>query len=87
MADNKPKMSGIVINITAGATKEESSVTATGRLADLVSDSERASFHIIDADLKKAIEGYFGKEPNYVYIKDPTPPYENLYKEEGWSPI
>src|SRR6218665_1192269 len=88
LIDNKLKMSGIVISITAGATVRESSVTATGQLVDIIADSERASFGIgSDADVKKAIGKYFGKEPYYAFLKSPTPPFGDLYKEQGWSQV
>src|SRR6218665_3455627 len=55
---------------------------------DIIADSERASFGIGgDADLKRAVGKYFGKDPNYAYLKSPTPPFGDLYKKNGISQV
>jgi len=80
-------MSGLVIIINAGATKEESSVSATGENVNIIADSERASFGIgSDDDLKRAVEKYFGKRPNDAFLHRPTP-WGDLYKTYGWSQV
>src|SRR6218665_612216 len=80
-------MSGLVIKINAGATKEESSVSATGENVNIIADSERASFGIgSDDDLKRAVEKYFGKRPNDAYLHSPTP-WDDLYKTYGWEQV
>src|SRR6218665_104082 len=55
---------------------------------DIIADSERASFGIgSNADLKRAVGKYFGKDPNYAYLKSPTPPFGDLYKKHGISQV
>lgn len=86
--DKNPKMSGLVINIKAGATVGESSVNATGTVVNVIADSERASFGIgSDADLKQAIGKYLGKVPDNAYLHSPTPPWGDLYKKHGWNQV
>lgn len=80
-------MSGIVITIKAGETFEQSSVTATGQLVDIITDSERASFGIgSDDDLKRSVENYFGQRPNDAFLHSPTP-WNDLYKRYGWAEV
>lgn|SRR6218665_1059525 len=80
-------MSGIVITIKAGETFEQSSVTATGQLVDIITDSERASFGIgSDDDLKRSVENYFGQRPNDAFLHSPTP-WDDLYKRYGWAEV
>src|SRR6218665_3674678 len=80
-------MSGLVIKINAGATKEESSVSATGENVNIIADSERASFGIgSDEDLKRAVQKYFGKRPNDAFLHSPTP-WDDLYKRYEWPEV
>ena len=80
-------MSEIVINVKAGDTFEESSVSAIGQLVHVIYDSERSSFGIgSDDDLKRAVNSYFGKKPNDAYLKSPTP-WNDLYKSYGWPQV
>src|SRR6218665_3277641 len=80
-------MSGLVITINAGATVEESSVSATGENVNIITDSERVSFGIgRDDDLKRAVEKYFGQWPNDAFLHSPTP-WGDLYKTYGWSQV
>ena len=80
------KMPGLVINIKAGNTIKESSISANGQLVHVIDDSERPSFGIgSDDDLKKVVESYFGKEPTDAYLKGPTP--QHLYKSYGWPQV
>ena len=80
-------MSGVVIKITAGATMEESSVSATGEQINIIANSERATFGIgSDSDLKRAVEKDFGRWPNDAYLHSPTP-WGDLYKTYGWEQV
>ena len=80
-------MPGIIINIKAGATETESSISANGQLTHVILESDRGSFSIgSDADLKKAVGSYFGKEPTDVYLKSPTP-LNDLYTSNGWPEV
>ena len=80
-------MSGLAIKINAGATVEESSVSATGENVNIIANPERGSFGIgSDSDLKGAVEKDFGKWPTDAYLHSPTP-WGDLYKSYGWEQV
>lgn len=66
LTDKNLKMSGIVINIRGGATKAESSVTATGQLLNVVNTSEVSNGS--DDLIKQAVQELFKKEPTVACL-------------------
>ena len=77
---------GLNIKITAGATPQVSSVSVTGSITHVITDSERQLFGITDAPLKNAVGKYFGKNPKDAYVRSPTP-WNDLYKTYGWNQV
>ncbi len=77
---------GIQISITASTESSASQATASGSIEHVITDAERKTFGIGDSALKKAVEKYFGKKPNDVFVKSPTP-WNDLYKTYGWSQV
>ncbi len=80
---------GIQITIIASAVKGHSSVSASGCIQHIITDKEVKLFNIGDRNLKNAICKYFGKEPTYAYLHDPTPIWTNpsLYERFGWHEV
>ncbi|MTI30925.1 follicular epithelium yolk protein subunit [Cytophagales bacterium RKSG123] len=77
---------GVNVSIDAGADLSSSSVTASGSELHLIDSNERDQFDIQDANLKNAVEKYFGKKPNDVFVTSPTP-WGDLYKTYGWEEV
>ena len=77
---------GLTIKITAGDTPQASSVSVTGSISHVITDSERQLFGIADAPLKNAVGKYLGRNPNDAYVRSPTP-WNDLYKTYGWNQI
>ena len=74
------------IEIYAGKDKASSSVKVTGTVQHVITDEERQSFKLEDAQLKDAVKKYFGKRPNDAYLHSPTP-WGDLYQKYGWSQV
>jgi len=79
-------MAGIKISVSAGTSKEASSVQASGSVQHIITDDERNTFGLQDADLKAAVNSYFGKAPNDAYLHSPTP-WNDLYNTYGWPQV
>lgn len=77
---------GITINITAGSDEATSSVSASGQIRHIITDTERKTFGIEDDGLKTAVDKYFGRRPNDAYLHSPTP-WGDLYKTYGWDQV
>ncbi|MGE8064507.1 hypothetical protein [Pseudomonas sp. NPDC089569] len=77
---------GIDITIVAGADAVTSWVRAGGEVVDVISDAERETFGINDERLKDCVNKYFGRAPNGVYLKSPTPG-KDLYTIYGWPEV
>jgi hypothetical protein len=76
----------IQINVNAGLDAATSSVQASGNVIHVISDLERGTFNINDANLKKLVEKYFGKSPNDAYVRSDTP-WGDLYKTYNWPQV
>lgn len=76
----------ITIGINAGPDAASSSVTATGSIQHIITDSERSAFNIQDAALKSAVNTYFGSAPDDAYVCSPTP-WNDLYSTYGWPQV
>src|SRR5580700_7998615 len=74
---------GIDVSIKAGLTADTSSVSASGSVEHVITDTEVNSFGIQDGALKNAIGKYFGKNPNDAYLHSDTP-WGDRYKTYGW---
>jgi len=61
-------------------------VTAQGSDPHLITDTERSSFRIHDAQLKDAVRQYFRRAPNDAYLRSPTP-WGDLYRTYGWPEV
>lgn len=80
-------MSGLSIQITAGATAGQSSVSVHGSLQHIITDAERRTFNIAnDTDLKHAVNKYFGHTPDDVFLHSSTP-WGDLYKTYNWAQV
>lgn len=77
---------GIEISIKAGVDKATSSVSASGSVQHVITDTEKKTFGLEDADLKNAIAKYFGKKPNDAYLHSKTP-WGDLYTKYGWPQV
>eukprot|EP00731_Ephydatia_muelleri_P024440 Em0016g711a len=77
---------GLNVQIKAGTTPQASSISVTGTISHVITDSERQLFGIADAPLKNAVGKYFGKNPNDAYVRSPTP-WNDLYKTYGWQQV
>lgn len=74
------------INVVAGNSKETTTVNAHGQAQHIINDTEIKSFRLTDENLKNAVEKYFGKKPNDVFLKSPTP-WGGLYETYGWPQV
>ncbi len=79
-------MAGITVQIVAGLTTSSSSVSASGSVQHIITDTEVNSFGVQDRNLKNAVGKYFGKNPNDAYLHSPTP-WNDLYKTYGWPQV
>lgn len=79
-------MSDIKVKVIAGKKLERSSTIAFGSQQHIITDKEKSTFKVGDADLKRAIGKYFGKEPNDAYLHSPTP-WGDLYKRYDWTEV
>jgi hypothetical protein len=77
---------GLSVDIVATTSAQSSSVNVTGRIEHVITDKERTSFKLNDAQLKAAINAYFGRAPNDAYVRSPTP-WGDLYTSYGWPQI
>lgn len=77
---------GIQINVRAGQDAASSSVSVTGSLQHVITDTERKSFGITDKDLKNAVGKYFGRNPDDAFVCSPTP-WDDLYKRYNWAQV
>jgi hypothetical protein len=77
---------GIEVSIKAGLTADTSSVSASGSVQHVITDTEVKSFGIQDGQLKNAIGKYFGKNPNDAYLHSDTP-WGDLYKTYNWPQV
>ena len=77
---------GLNVQIKAGPTPQTSSVSVTGTVSHVITDSERQQFGINDGALKNAVGKYFGKNPNDAYVRSPTP-WNDLYRTYGWDQV
>ena len=74
------------IHIIAGKDKASSSVRVTGTVQHVITDEERQSFKLADAQLKDAVGKFLGKRPKDAFLHSPTP-WGDLYKKYGWSQV
>jgi hypothetical protein len=77
---------GIEISIRAGVDQATSSVSASGSVQHVITDTEKKTFGLQDADLKNAIAKYHGKKPNDAYLHSETP-WGDLYKKYNWPQV
>jgi hypothetical protein len=99
----KPKQIQVMpisISINAGQDETSSSVTASGSVQHIITDSERTAFNIEDAALKAAVVKYlapvlpapfagfnpFGRAPDDAFLCSPTP-WNDLYATYGWPQV
>ncbi|XP_037293764.1 spherulin-2A isoform X2 [Manduca sexta] len=78
------------INVNLTGTFDEYNpdlkIYVTGEDIALISEEEIKYFGLTDDCLKLGVKEYFGKEPNDVYLKSPTP-WGDLYESLQWQPI
>jgi hypothetical protein len=74
------------ITIVAADRKEDSSAVSSGSSVDIISDMEMKTYQMSNENLKVAVEKYFGKRPNDVFVKSPTP-WGDLYATYGWQQV
>jgi len=79
---------GIEIKINAGADAATSTVSATGRLWHVITDREIKGFQIEHPALPKAVEKFFGRYPNDLFLHAPTNSnWNQLYETYGWPEV
>lgn len=76
----------IQINVNAGLDAATSSVQASGNVIHVISDLEKGTFNIKDANLKQLVAKYFGKAPNDAYLHSDTP-WGDLYRTYNWPQV
>ncbi len=76
----------IQINVRAGQDAANSSISVTGSVQHIITDTERKTFGITDGDLKNAVGKYFGRNPNDAFVCSPTP-WDDLYKRYNWPQV
>lgn len=74
------------IHIIAGKDKASSSVKVTGSVQHVITDEERKSFKMEDAQLKDGVGKFLGKRPKDAYLHSPTP-WGDLYKKNSWHQV
>lgn len=74
------------IQVIGGEDKPSSNVIASGKIVQIVTDKDRRLFKIDNANLKSAVEKFFGKRPKDVFVKSPTP-WNDLYKTYNWPQV
>lgn len=62
------------------------SLSSCGKFEHVISDSEAVLFGVTPDNLKGAINNYFGKTPNDVFLRSPTP-WDDLYKRFSWPEV
>lgn len=77
---------GIQISVIAGLDAATSSVQASGNVIHVISDLEKGTFNIKDANLKQLVAKYFGKAPNDAYLHSDTP-WGDLYRTYNWPQV
>lgn len=75
---------GIEVTIMAGSDVPTSSASSIGSEKHIITDQEREAFGIKRSPLKDAVKAYYGKRPDDVYVRSPTP-WNDLYKKYGWE--
>ena len=82
-------MSAFTISIVVGQDKASSTVRVDGSVEHLITDEERLTFGLSESQLKEAIAKYHNLEgallPDGAYLRDPTPPHGELYRQYDWS--
>jgi hypothetical protein len=76
----------IDISIRAGLTADTSSVSASGSVQHVITDTEVNSFGLQDSNLKNAVGRYFGQNPNDAFLHSDTP-WDDLYRTYGWPQV
>ncbi|ROZ71518.1 follicular epithelium yolk protein subunit [Ramlibacter sp. WS9] len=76
----------IDISIRAGLTADTSSVSASGSVQHVITDTEVNSFGLQDGNLKNAVGRYFGQNPNDAFLHSDTP-WDDLYRTYGWPQV
>jgi hypothetical protein len=76
----------IDISIRAGLTADTSSVSASGSVQHVITDTEVNSFGLQDGNLKNAVGRYFGQNPNDAFLHSDTP-WNDLYRTYGWPQV
>ena len=81
-----PLALGIDISLVAGQDASSSSIQVTGSDIHVITDDERSTYGLNDANVKSAVEKYFGKKPDDAYLHSVTP-WNDLYKTYGWKQV
>lgn len=84
--NERTRKMGIEISVKTGADAAISSVSASGSVQHIITDTDRVIFGIQDAPLKNAVGKYFGRNPEDAFLHSPTP-WGDLYKMYGWSQV
>lgn len=77
---------GIEVHIKAGLDEQSSSVSASGSVQHIITDTERSTFGIDDQGLKNAVGKYFGQAPDDAFLHSETP-WNDLYRTYGWPQV
>ncbi|XP_004923162.1 uncharacterized protein LOC101742872 [Bombyx mori] len=67
-------------------SKSDNQIQISGCNSDVISDTETLTFNLTDANLKNAVEKLFGRKPDDVFLKSPTP-WGDLYETYSWEEV
>ena len=64
--------------------KPQVKASASGTVLQVISNDQEQALGINGTSLTRAVDKYFGKAPNNVYVKSPTP-WGDLYNKYNWQ--
>ncbi|WP_312242297.1 hypothetical protein [Pantoea sp.] len=76
----------IRIDLFAGKTLNDCSISPSGYVIDVIPDNEIPNWFKQHYSLRQAIGYYFGKTPENAYLKSPTP-WGDLYTTYRWEQV
>ncbi|XP_013178385.1 PREDICTED: uncharacterized protein LOC106125651, partial [Papilio xuthus] len=76
----------IQISIKCASNKNDIKVTYNGDDKKIITNTEVNLFNITNYNLNKGVRIELGKEPDDIFINDPTK-YGNLYEKYNWTPV
>ncbi|XP_013178598.1 PREDICTED: spherulin-2A-like [Papilio xuthus] len=78
--------SKISIDVNIGNTPNNITINYSGFEVNVIGKKEIELFKISNANIKQAVKEHYGRKPNNVYLKSPTP-WGDLYKKYKWEEV